>query len=157
MRKALFPYAEKIVADEKYFDIGRGDIVNLLVQKGECEFVTEHDVTDENGDTTTTELKLNVATRAEMPECWSISLKLHGMRIDCIDYEGSYRTATGERASGWHRHKWSNAQDSAEKNKIPVPALSGFTNRDEFLIRALGEMKIRVNKNDHGPSFLPLD
>src|SRR5262245_36848933 len=106
MRKALFPYVEQIVASEKFFDLGRGDILNALAQKGQCEFTTEHDVTDENGEVTANLLRLNVATRAEARECWAVSLKLHGLRIDGIDYEGSYKTATGEKGSGWHRHKW---------------------------------------------------
>lgn len=157
MRKPLFQYVGQILASEKYFDIGRGDIIHLLAQKGEHEFITEHDVTEDNGTTTTTALRLNITTRAEIRESWSVSIKLHGIRIDCIDHEPAYRMLDGSKAAGWHRHIWNPSQDSADKHKVPAPAIDGFRDRNEFLIRVFSEMKILLNKTDHGPDQLSFD
>ncbi len=153
-----FYIAEQIRTEEKYLDVSRGEIERQLESAGVFEGVFEHDTEDDDGETVSVELKLNLYTRPKYVTSWSASLKLHGIRIDCIDYENKFTTATGVRASGWHRHEWDAAENRAEKKKIPI---NGFDNErsriDYFVIRVTTEFHIRLNRNDHGSSGLLFD
>ena len=154
-----FYLAEQIRTEGKYLDVSRDEIGRALESAGVFEGVFEHDTEDDDGKTVSVELKLNLHTRSRnVNYSWSASLKLHGIRIDCIDYENKFIAADGVLASGWHRHDWDTAGKSAERKKVP---LNGFDNElssiDYFVIRVTTELRIRLNKNDHGNSELLFD
>lgn len=101
---------------------------------GKCNLLTEIDLTD-TGEVVTAELRLNISTKAPVSLGWTMSLKLHGIRIDCIDYEAKYRLKGGGIGRGWHRHVWDPDEESSKRLKVPVSDLDGITSRDEFLVR----------------------
>lgn len=150
MKKSFFHCARQIVLAEKYFEISRREIEFRLASKGEFELTTEHDVTDDDGTVSTTVLRLNIATKSDYVHCWQVSLKLHQIRIDGIDYETTYKMLDGTRGRGWHRHNWNEAHDNADRDKRPLEHFDDVTNRKDFLIRAFSAMRITLNKNDDG-------
>ena len=153
-----FYLAEQIRTEKKYIDVSLGEIGRQLESAGVFDGVFEHDTEDDDGKTVSVELKLNLHTRSRNVNSWSASLKLHGIRIDCIDYENKFTTTDGVLASGWHRHDWDAAGKSAERKKVP---LNGFDNElssiDYFVIRVTTELRIRLNRSDHGNSGLLFD
>ena len=153
-----FYLANHIRTEEKFFDVSSAEIGRQLESAGVFEAVCEHDTEDNDGETVSVELKLNLHTRSRNVNSWSASLKLHGIRIDCIDYENKFTTSDGVLASGWHRHDWDVAGKSAEKNKI---SLNGFekdlSGIDHFVIRITKELRVRLNRYDHGNSDLLFD
>jgi hypothetical protein len=158
MRRPLFHLVDQIVRIEKYFDVSRLTIEHILSTAGKYEITTDCELTDEDGTITAAELRLNIAAaRPDIPSCWQMALKLHRTRIDGIDYEAKYTTIDGTIAHGWHRHRWIASEDSAERGKVPAAELDGVETREQFLIRGLSLLRIRLNKADHGIDFLPFD
>lgn len=155
MRKPLFHLVRNIVTAEKYFDVSREAIERELARVGKCEVTTDHELVDDSGEPVTASLRLNIHARAEMPTSWAVSLKLHGTRIDGVDFEPKYKMLDGSIANGWHRHSWNPADESAESDKHPITELDGIGQREQFLIRSFKLLRIRVNKSDHGNDFLP--
>lgn len=158
MRRPLFHLVDQIVRAEKYFDVSREQIERVLSTTGKCEVTTDCDLTDEDGRTITAELRLNIAAaRSDMPISWGMALKLHKTRIDGIDHESRYTTKDGTLSRGWHRHQWIAAEDSAERGKMPIADFDSIQSRDQFLIRGLSLLRIRLSKADHGTDFLPFN
>jgi hypothetical protein len=153
MAQDFLDYAGRIALDEKYFDVSRLEIRRLLLVKGRCELLTEHEF-EIDGRTETTTLRLNIITRGESALSWSMSLKLHGIRIDGLDHEGRYKSSDGSVGRGWHRHEWDADESSAERRKIPAVEIEGVETRDDFLIRGFSVMRIRLNAIDHGQELL---
>lgn len=141
----FFDCVEQIRRSEKYFDVSRLGIQRLLLAKGECEVYADHDVQVSDGGTHTAQLRLNVRTRSETPLAWTISLKLHGIRIDCIDHEARFKAYDGQIGRGWHRHMWDADAESAERLKTPVSGLDGVITREDFLMRALQVMRVNLD------------
>jgi hypothetical protein len=139
MRRPLFDFVDQIRAAQKYFDVSRLELQRALLVNGKCDVSSEHDVVDESNQTVTTELRLNISARDEVTESWSMALKLHGIRIDGIDYEAKFRTVDGDIGRGWHRHQWDKHDENADRGKVAVPNMSGVASREEFLIRALSK------------------
>jgi len=156
MPSNLFPFAPQIIAEEKYFDVSRDQIVREL-QVGDAEFETEHQFVDDFGNEMTAVLRLNMSCRNNYVRGWTISLKLHKERIDGVDWEPYFVGNDGNRKSGWHRHVWNQKLQSAKSGKIPVQGLDEVNNREDFVIRALKEMNITLNKTDYGTDQLPFD
>lgn len=110
-----FFFAERIRAEEKYFDMSLSEIERTLLHHGRLECDCEHYI-DRGG---IFEIRLNLYTKSPLPISWSASLKLHRKRIDGIDYETRFKTTDqgGEWASGWHRHEWDRIAQSADRRK----------------------------------------
>jgi len=157
MRRPLFDFVEQIRKSDKYFDVSRLELQRALLVSGKCDIRTEHDVVDEKGETITTELRLNLHARDEMPQSWTMSLKLHGIRIDGLDHEAKFKTGDGNTGRGWHRHQWDADEESAERRKVEVRDLDDVVTREEFLIRGLSVLKVRLNALDHGQFSLLSD
>jgi len=155
MARDFFDFVEQIRAGEKYFDVSREAIQRLLLAKhGQCDLLTDHDLEDKKGGTVTATLRLNITTRAESPLNWSMALKLHGVRIDGVDHESRFRMIDSGFGHGWHRHMWDSSEESAERDKLPITVLDGVSTRDQFLIRGLSVLKVRLNAVDHGQELL---
>ena len=58
-------------------------------------------------------------------------------RIDCIDWEGSFVTMEGKRASGFHRHIWDPAKMDCEKSKVALPLFQP-TVVEQFILQGFG-------------------
>jgi len=83
-----FSLAQQIVVERKYFDISRSEIVRRLEEKGEADIDTEHHTSDDYANTCTVVLRLNIHCKhPNYVEGWTIALKLHNTRIDCLDCE----------------------------------------------------------------------
>jgi len=155
MARDLFAYVEQIRTTEKYFDVSRLGILHLLLaKKGACDLYADHVIVDENGNDVDATLRLNISTRSETPLSWTMSLKLHGVRIDGVDHEGRFPAVGGGWGRGWHRHVWEPADENAERRKMPITELDGVTSRDQFLTRGLRVMRIQLNAIDHGQELL---
>jgi hypothetical protein len=154
MQRPLFDFVEQIRAAQKYFDVSRLELKRQLLVEGKCDVTGEHDVIDEANHSVTTELRLNIAARDDHPESWTVALKLHGVRIDGIDYEPRFRTIDGEIAHGWHRHQWDPDEEKAERGKVPIANFEGVEDREQFLIRALSVLRVKLNAVDHGQDTL---
>ncbi len=149
MRIARFAHVPRIVGSDKYFDISREAIERALAQTGKCEVTAVHDFKGDDGEEIAVDLKLNITARIDLPQSWSMSLKLHKIRIDCIDYEPVYDCIDGTKNSGWHRHCWNEKHESAESDKVPA-SIGSIQTREEFLIRGFSEMRIVLNAADDG-------
>jgi len=141
----------QITATEKYIDISRDGMERELNDENgefihEWEESLEDDVHQEHVDT----LRLNISCRSSLVVGWTIALKMHGVRIDGIDWHGSFTDPQGNKQQGWHRHSFSQTTHSADRQRHPISALEGVTTRTQFLIRTLKEMKILVSGVDHG-------
>jgi len=154
MRRPLFDYVDQIRDARKYFDVSRIAIQRELLVKGKCEVFADLDVVDDSGQVVIAQLRLNIHARDDSPLSWQVSLKLHSIRIDGIDYEGRFPTADGSTGRGWHRHKWNAAEDSAERWKVPLGDMDGIKTREEFLIRTFSLMRIDLNAVDDGQGSL---
>ncbi len=145
----------QITADEKYFDASLVEILRaVLTPAGKFDKTEEHVTKDEYGIDYRVIIRLNVNCQSQVPEGWAISLKMHNERIDGFDWEPQYQTSEGG-GQGWHRHQWNQRHQSAKHDKIPAPDLSEVDSREEFLIRALKMMRIKLNARDYGDK-LPL-
>ena len=152
-----FHLADRVRKEEKYFDVSLGEIERQLSRAGAFESVCEHD-TEDDSEAVSLELKLNLYARSKITNSWTASLKLHGVRIDGIDYESRFETEEGDPASGWHRHQWDDVEKSAEKRKLLLDGFgNGLSGIRAFVIRVAKELGIRLNKDDHGHSDLPFD
>jgi hypothetical protein len=151
-----FYLVQSIVAEKKYFDTSRREIVRQLEGKGEADFETEHLTTDDFLDQQSVILRLNIHCKhPNYVEGWTITLKLHNTRIDGFDWEPKFRGMDGGVHAGWHRHVWDHRLESAERGKVPVSDFGNIKSREEFLIRALKLLKVELSSTDHGTDLLP--
>lgn len=151
-----FFLVEKIVAEKKYFDTSRSEIVRELEGKGEADIETEHPTTDDYSNVQTMVLRLNIHCKhPNYVEGWTIALKLHNTRIDGFDWEPRFSGADGTVHEGWHRHVWDHRAGSAERSKVPIGDFAGVKSREEFLIRALKLFRIDLSATDYGSDLLP--
>lgn len=146
-----FFLASTIVAAEKYIDISRDEIERTLSdENGEFDYDWEETVLDDLGNEHVVTLKLNINCKSQLMVSWSISLKLHQIRIDGIDWHSVYTDPNGDRQNGWHRHRFDPKKQRADGQRWPTKALDQMSNRTQFLIRTLSEMNIRLSGVDHG-------
>ena len=140
-----FRLVERIRSEDKYFDVSVREIEEVLSAEGCSEWVCEHYA---DGQDSPLVLKLNLSTkRPDIPISWSAALKLHGIRIDCIDHEHNFRTAdkSGVEESGWHRHLWDETALNAERCKRPLTGFDGGgLDITRFVIRVASELRIRL-------------
>src|SRR5689334_7483576 len=141
----------KIVGSVKYLDISLNEIERLLHEgHGEFDEDFEHTVKDDFNNEITVTLKLNIAIRRTLMVGWSIALKMHRERIDGIDWHNVYLDPRGSKQHGWHRHEFEQNMRSANHRRVPTEILDGITCQRDFLIWTLKEMKISLNRVDHG-------
>lgn len=157
MPSNLFPFTSTIVTEVKYFDISRDEIVRQLQAGGNVETETEHRFSDEFSNEFTAVLRLNISCKYEDARGWTISLKLHKERVDGIDWEPYFIDQTGGKSFGWHRHVWNQKYQTAKSMKTPVQGFDGVKTREEFVIRALKELRITLSKVDHESDKLPFN
>jgi hypothetical protein len=155
----LLALAERFRLADKYFDVSLAEIERRLdADGGEYECRSEVDVLGEDGAPIAAELRLNINCRSAIRITWSVSIKLHRIRIDCIDHER--RFPIGDRAfgSGWHRHTWDAQRGDCENRDRGKQPLSGFSDhlesRAEFLLRVFKELRVLLNRQDHGTDQL---
>ena len=150
-----FEYTEKIVAAEKYFDISRAEIVRVLSDTRECELTCDFPlagITESGPDTVL--LRLNIScTHRTLVESWTISLKMHKIRIDGIDFQAVYYDRDKKRHRGCHRNRWNSADEEANKHE-PLNGFDDINSIEEFVIRSLKVMKVTLNSQDHGSTRL---
>ena len=141
----------KIVAAEKYIDISRDEIERTMnEQNGEFDIDWEEVVVDDFAVEHEVTLKLNISCRSQLMEGWSVALKLHGIRIDGIDWHNRFRDPEGNTHHGWHRHRFDQKARSANNCRWPTAVLDGASDRTQFLIRTLKELNILFSGVDHG-------
>ena len=147
----------KIIAGGTYFDISRSDIEwDLDNENGEAEYECDQYVTDDSNVEHVIQLRLNISCRSPFPVGWTISLKLHGVRIDGIDWHNKYDDPGGNECHGWHRHSYNARQQTADHVRVPITSLDDVNERTTFLIRAMSELRISLNSEDaHGTDELP--
>jgi hypothetical protein len=150
MPSNLFPFTARIVSEVKYFDISRDEMVRQLQAGGNVETETEHPFVDDFSNEFAALLRLNISCKHEDARGWTISLKLHKERVDGIDWEPYFIDQTGSRSFGWHRHVWNQKHRTAKSIKV------GRT-REEFIIRALKELRIALSKVDYESDKLPFN
>ena len=151
-----FFLVESIVAEKKYFDTSRRELVRELENKGAADIETEHTTTDDYSSPHTVILRLNIHCKhPNYVEGWTIALKLHNTRIDGFDWEAKFLGIDGETHPGWHRHVWNHKRQSAERSKVPIGDFAGVKSREEFLIRALKLLRIELSARDYGSDLLP--
>lgn len=157
----LLHLAEQFREVDKFFDVSLAEIDRQLGRQGEAEYRADSEVYDENGSRVGAEVRLNINCESPRRTGWSVSVKLHQIRIDCIDWEGWFNIAPGKRGVGWHRHTWDRNAGDAENSgfgKQPVIGLDDETiSRSEFLTRVFKEMRVLLNSIDHGNDQLPFD
>ncbi|SRR5258708_4012829 len=151
MASNKFYLVPQIRADEKYFDVSVAEILrSILAPSGKFDLKEEHATKDEFGIDCRVLLRLNVNCQSKIPEGWTISLKMHDERIDGFDWESKFDAVDGTEGHGWHRHQWSQREQSAKHAKIPAPDLDGIDAREQFLIRTLSLIRIKTNARDYG-------
>ena len=151
MPQFLFHRAPEIISSEKYIDFHINELVRALRGRNRYEVEFDHylaQTSDEEPDSIL--LRLNIACPIfDLPESWTISLKLHNERIDGVDFLRSYRDENGNRASGWHRHIWDpNAQNADRHSELRD--VNNIKTINQFLIRTLSIMKTKYNAVDDG-------
>jgi hypothetical protein len=68
----------QIVADDKYFDVSRPEILrDLRAPAGKFDRTEEHETKDEYNVDFRVIIRLNVNCQSKVPEGWTIALKLH--------------------------------------------------------------------------------
>ena len=151
-------YAVKdIVQADKYFDMSRSEIIRELVATGRCNIESELKIEVE-GNALSLPIRLNISGSPQKPPtAWTVSLKLHMVRIDGIDHAFKYRDKDGAKHVGWHRHFWGNDSESRNDAHIhePIDDFDDVFMIEEFLIRALKVMRVRLSATDYGTDFLP--
>ncbi|MGB8061099.1 MAG: hypothetical protein WCF26_04340 [Candidatus Sulfotelmatobacter sp.] len=146
-----FFLAPTIVAAEKYIDISRDEIERALDEENsEFDYDWEETITDDLNTEHVVTLKLNINCKSRLMISWSISLKLHQIRIDGIDRHSRYSDREGNIHEGWHRHRFDPRKQRADDQRWPTNVLQGASERTQFLIRTLKEMNISVSGVDHG-------
>ena len=155
----LLPLAERFRQAEKYFDVSLVEIERRLDgDGGEYECRAEVEVAGVDGVPVAAELRLNITCKSSIWANWSVSIKLHKVRIDGIDYEPRFPMGGGKFGAGWHRHSWDETAsdcDNKQAGKIPLDSFADHCqSRASFLIFALKELRVLLNKNDHGTDEL---
>jgi hypothetical protein len=149
-----FPVADRIREDSKFFDVSLPQIDrDMDSEGGEVEYETEHYLDDIDGTEATIPLRLNLSCKSANVVGWTASLKLHGKRIDGIDWHARYRDKEGNWQSGWHRHDF-DIGTRDDKFRIPVDGFDGIDRRVQFIGHALRVMGILLNEADHGSGEL---
>jgi len=140
--------APKIRALEKFCPISLHEIEQALrTNGGKVEFRWNETIIDDAGQSVDVLIRLNLNCKSAKSSGWTASLKIgKSNRIDCVDFEGG---------TGWHRHDFSEEQQSAERSKSSITGFHDHLTQAEFLVRALKLMKIAVNK--HSDGILPFD
>jgi hypothetical protein len=76
----------QIIADEKYFDVSRPEILrDLRAPAGKFDRAEEHEAKDEYGVDFRVIIRLNINCQSKVPEGWTIALKLHNERVDGLE------------------------------------------------------------------------
>lgn len=141
----------KIIAAEKYINVSRDDIERALnAENGQVDYEWEEAVEDDFHTEHFIPLRLNISCRTTLIEGWTISLKMHSVRIDGIDWHSVFIDANGAKQRGWHRHEFSSRTLSADGQRWATNALVGVATKTDFLIRTLKEMKILLSGVNHG-------
>lgn len=145
--RSFFHLVEQIRAEDKYFNVSRGELADKLGRDKYCEIVSEHETEDTDRATVFPVLRLNLAVRGPR---WSASLKLHKIRVDGIDWHRTFDAPDGSKASGWHRHGWNAAEHNAEIH-VPIADFGDeLTTVNDFLIRMSHVLRITLSANDVG-------
>lgn len=96
------------------------------------------------------QLRIQIRCKNNSPVCWSMSVILYSNagegRIDCIDWEPTFVTIDGVKASGFHRHIWDPKKKSCEHSKVALPQFNPQS-VEEFIRMGFGLMGI-----EHDPS-----
>jgi hypothetical protein len=104
------------------------------------------------------ELRIQVRCRSDAAASWSMSVILLGNRfngrIDCIDWEGLFKTMDGGQGSGFHRHIWSAKDMSCNDNKVALPQFRPAEVRD-FILQGFAIMGVR-HREDANDDSLPI-
>src|SRR5215469_14081570 len=109
----------QVVADEKYFDVSIPEILRVISSPaGKFNRTEEHDTRDEYDVDHHVVIRLNVNCQSKDCTGWTISLKMHNVRIDGLDWEPDFTAHDGTKAHGWHRHRWNQRQQNADRTKI---------------------------------------
>jgi hypothetical protein len=88
-----------------------------------------------------------VSCRGEHQRCWSSSLVLDGIRIDCIDFEERVKDRRGFIGSGWHRHFWDDEERGCELTKECLGGFGNFGSRLDFVRDASQLLGIELRKD----------
>jgi hypothetical protein len=113
---------------------------------------------DDEGQTLSTRLRLNISAPVRYMYSWAISLKLHDTRIDGIDFHEWLALPNGKRGrGGWHRHEWVPSIKQSERRVRIEKFDKGLTSLKRFLLKAFQELRIEVNKHDDGTQLLQFD
>jgi len=151
-----FELVPQVVADEKYIDVSRPEIVRCLETDGSYDIEFDHRTVDDFANEVNVVLRINISCKhPTYPEGWTFTLKLHNTRIDGFDYEEKFTGHDGVQYSGWHRHIWNVNAQSAERHKVPAVDLNGVASREEFVIRVLKLLHVSVSATDYGQDLLP--
>jgi hypothetical protein len=147
--REFFGLVEQIRQEAKYFHVSRSELAAKLAMDKQCEILCEHETTDVDGSTVFVTLRLNWAQR--FLGRWSVSLKLHKVRVDGIDWLRLYDTPNGTKCSGWHRHGWDATTKQADLH-IPLPDAFGVdvNTTEDFILRICSEMQIYLSAKDVG-------
>ena len=141
----------QIVATDKYFDVSIPEMLRAVTSaSGKFDRVEEQTIGDEYGVDYPVLVRLNINCQSIVPEGWTIALKLHKERIDGIDHESNFDAVDGSAGHGWHRHQWDQRKQSAKYIKIPMADLDSVDGREQFLVRPLSIMRIKVSARDYG-------
>lgn len=152
MLQDSFFLVERIRAGSKYFDISIEEILRDLENEGgKSEYESELDLP---GVDDSIPLRLNIRCKGPA-NSWTIALKLHGTRIDGIDWEARYTDVQGQAMRGWHRHLYDDKSKSAMSMKAQVEGFDDISDKRQFLVRTFKLMKILLNEVDYGPTDLP--
>ena len=151
----LFHLVDQIRGVKKYFDISRQEVERELRSNGSYENYCQCEL-DDGGKLVFADLRLNIRCKGGATT-WAVSLKLHKIRIDGIDHEPKFHATDGTLASGWHGHLWDSSAFNAERLKAPLHEFQKkVSSIEDFLISAFQEMRVLLNKVDHGNNGLPL-
>lgn len=135
-----FRFVEQVRGEKKRFNGKISDVERELKHNGYHELDFYHYVNSG----TPLALKLNLSAKSEHQTSWAASIKLNGIRIDCIDHESRFRSMDGSIGHGWHRHEWDRASKNADRIKSPLPEFdNGGLDIHMFMIRVANVFRIR--------------
>lgn len=150
-RMDYFFLVPKIITTAKYIDTSRDGIERRLNDEGgQIEYEWEEVIEDDFHNEHFVPLQLNISCKAPLIVSWAISLKLHRIRIDGIDWHRRFIDPNGEKQYGWHRHEFDAHEQTADHRRVPTDILQNAQSRADFLIRTLKQMNILLSGVDHG-------
>ena len=110
------------------------------------ELFVEHVTRNRNGEAVAVRLRLCIKNRWHLPETWTCSAVMYGIRVDGIDHHVEVTDVKGQPCRGWRRHGWDPVRRSVDGLYECLPEFGPLESLADYVAGCCAELGFRLEK-----------